>query len=156
VGLFGGWVFSYDLGENLFVATALMAASVGITIRVLQDLGFQRRKSVRIILVAAVIDDVLGLLVFGVVTVIALGRANVLKLQLLFLEAMADVAVVLLLGPRLVARASLWLSRFKPNLIFEIGMILVTTLSSPFVIKYVFSHKRPGPDVEPAGRPKDY
>lgn len=37
-----------------------------------------------------------------------------------------------------------------------IGMILVTTLSSPFVIKYVFSHKRPGPDVEPAGRPKDY
>lgn len=129
LGLAGGWAFSYHLYENLFVATALMATSVGITIRVLQELGYQQRKSVRIILAAAVIDDVLGLLVLGVVTVVALGQSSALALGLLFVEAGAYVVAVLLIGPRLMARASSWLSRFKVDLLFEIGIVIMLALS---------------------------
>lgn len=53
---------------HLFLGATLCATSVGITARVLQDLDFSRRLESRIILGAAVIDDVLGLVVLSVTT----------------------------------------------------------------------------------------
>src|SRR5215203_795502 len=53
--------------ESAFVATALVATSVGITARVLQELGVLRTREARIILGAAVIDDVLGLILLSIV-----------------------------------------------------------------------------------------
>ncbi len=57
--------------EAMFLGTALVATSVGITARVLADKGLLNRVESRIILTAAVIDDVLGLLVLSVVTAAA-------------------------------------------------------------------------------------
>lgn len=56
---------------NLFVGATLCATSVGITARVLKDLGAMQRPETRVILGAAVIDDVLGLIVLAVVAGIA-------------------------------------------------------------------------------------
>lgn len=53
---------------HLFVGTTLCATSVGITARVLRDLGHLQRRESKIILGAAVIDDVLGLIVLAVVS----------------------------------------------------------------------------------------
>lgn len=53
---------------HLFVGATLAATSVGITARVLQDLGRSQSKEARIILGAAVIDDVLGLVVLAVIS----------------------------------------------------------------------------------------
>jgi Kef-type K+ transport system membrane component KefB len=52
---------------HAFLGATLCATSVGITARVLQDLGASRRPEARIILGAAVIDDVLGLVILGAV-----------------------------------------------------------------------------------------
>ena len=52
---------------HLFVGATLTATSVGITARVLKDLGHQNTPEARIILGAAVIDDVLGLIILAVV-----------------------------------------------------------------------------------------
>jgi len=52
---------------HAFIGATLCATSVGITARVLQDLGQSKSKEARIILGAAVIDDVLGLVVLAVV-----------------------------------------------------------------------------------------
>jgi Kef-type K+ transport system membrane component KefB len=57
-----GWI------THLFVGGTLTATSVGITARVLKDLGKSHTKEARIILGAAVIDDVIGLVVLAVVT----------------------------------------------------------------------------------------
>ncbi|MHB0976799.1 MAG: cation:proton antiporter [Candidatus Aquicultorales bacterium] len=57
--------------ESMFLATALVATSVGITARVLSDLGVIARAESQIILAAAVLDDVLGLLVLSMVTAFA-------------------------------------------------------------------------------------
>jgi Kef-type K+ transport system membrane component KefB len=59
-------------GRNLFVGGILTATSVGITARVLRDLDQQDRNEARVILGAAVLDDVLSLLVLAVVTDLAL------------------------------------------------------------------------------------
>lgn len=53
---------------HAFLGATLSATSVGITARVLQDLGKSQTKEARIILGAAVIDDVLGLVILAVVT----------------------------------------------------------------------------------------
>ncbi len=98
-----------SLSTALFVGAALVATSVGITARVLQDLGQERSVSGRVILGAAVIDDVLGLMVLTVVQAIAgtesqgpLGIAVLLGLSLGF------VLLAFLLAPRGVR---LWLER---------------------------------------------
>ncbi|MDT4898408.1 MAG: hypothetical protein QOH25_3485 [Acidobacteriota bacterium] len=52
---------------HLFIGATLCATSVGITARVLKDLGRLRTREARIILGAAVIDDVLGLVILAVV-----------------------------------------------------------------------------------------
>lgn len=56
---------------HLFIGATLCATSVGITARVLKDLDAMARPETRIILGAAVIDDVLGLIVLAVVASIA-------------------------------------------------------------------------------------
>jgi Kef-type K+ transport system membrane component KefB len=56
---------------HLFVGATLCATSVGITARVLKDAGAMERREARIVLGAAVLDDVLGLVVLAVVTAIA-------------------------------------------------------------------------------------
>lgn len=63
------------LSLHLFVGATLCATSVGITARVLKDLGVMQRPETQIILGAAVIDDVLGLMVLAVVEAIALSGA---------------------------------------------------------------------------------
>ena len=128
-GLGVGAAFGFSRDENLFVGVALMATSVGITIRVLQDLGFHRRTSVRIILGAAVLDDILGLFALGIVGALALGEANPLELGLLGLETVVYVAGILWLGPRLVARASAALAGVSATVLFEIGVVLMLGLS---------------------------
>lgn len=56
---------------HLFIAAVLAATSVGITARVLKDLGKMQLRESKIILGAAVIDDILGLVVLAVVQGIA-------------------------------------------------------------------------------------
>ncbi|MGH7519217.1 MAG: cation:proton antiporter [Gemmatimonadales bacterium] len=104
----GGPGVPVDSGSTaaIFVGATLTATSVGITARVLSDLGRMRTREARIVLGAAVIDDVLGLVILTVVSglaaggaISALGIARVLGLAVGFLV----VAVVLgrLIAPRL-------------------------------------------------------
>lgn len=56
---------------HLFVGGTLTATSVGITARVLGDMGLSKSKEARVILGAAVADDIIGLLVFGILSAVA-------------------------------------------------------------------------------------
>lgn len=92
-----------DQIASLFLGAALVATSVGVTARVLADLHLLGERESRIILGAAVIDDILGLLVLSVVAGSAGGDglqatdiATTIILCLLFL------AVFGLLGTRAV------------------------------------------------------
>ncbi|MGH7515700.1 MAG: cation:proton antiporter, partial [Gemmatimonadales bacterium] len=102
---------------HAFIGAALTATSVGITARVLKDLGHAAAPEARIILGAAVLDDVLGLVVLGVMTSLLAaadsGRGvSYLGTLLVFLKAAAFLAGAIGLGvvivPRLF-RAASWL-----------------------------------------------
>ena len=60
-------------GTAAFVGLALAATSIGITSRVLADAGVLDRRFARVVLGAAVIDDILALVAIGVVSAFAIG-----------------------------------------------------------------------------------
>src|SRR6266567_1694785 len=73
-----GSVFAYTLGYSLpvslFLGTLLTATSVSISAQTLKDLGKLRTKEGTTILGAAVIDDVLGLIVLSIILAFTLGQ----------------------------------------------------------------------------------
>jgi Kef-type K+ transport system membrane component KefB len=67
--------FGYPLWHSVFIGTVLTATSVSITAQTLMELGALRSKEGSTILGAAVIDDVLGILVLSIVVAFAAGAA---------------------------------------------------------------------------------
>ena len=80
VPFLGGYLLMIAWGSSniqaVFIGTALVATSVGITARVLQRLGLLDAPTARIILGAAVIDDILGLIILSIVSSSAQGAIN--------------------------------------------------------------------------------
>lgn len=84
---------------SVFLGAALTATSVGITARVLADLGHLGSKESQVILGAAVIDDILGLMLLTVVTGFAAGRRpTMLAVSKTILMAAGFVAIAIWLG----------------------------------------------------------
>src|SRR5258705_5690573 len=79
-GILMAWGASAN--EAIFVGAAMVATSVGITAQVLSAKGLLQAIASKIILAAAVIDDVLGLLVLAVVSGLTRGQLNVAELAL--------------------------------------------------------------------------
>src|SRR5437763_9208714 len=92
-----------SLHEATFVAAAMVATSVGITARVLADMRLLNTRVARIILGAAVIDDILGMILLAVVIGLA-SAAGIqwLQLTVLLVEAVGFAVVMIFLGPQLV------------------------------------------------------
>lgn len=70
-----GVLFGLESLESLIIGAAMTATSVGITARVLADLGQLDTAEGQVILGAAVIDDVVGLIILALVAVVAAGGA---------------------------------------------------------------------------------
>ena len=86
-----------------FVAASLTATSVGITARVLKDLGYLRSSTAQVILAAAVVDDVLALIVLAVMS--GAGSVPVVLIKAsVFL--VGGLAVGMFVSPRLLSLAS--------------------------------------------------
>lgn len=94
------------MASQLFLGAAITATSVGITARVLADLGASRRREASVILGAAVVDDILGLVVLGTVTVWASGgqggpSAEGGTIVALLMKTAGFLTLALLLGAKL-------------------------------------------------------
>jgi len=106
------------LGQSVVVsivaAATLTATSVGITARVLSDLGRLQETEGQIILGAAVIDDILGLLILGVVAELTEGReVSGLGILQTTASALGFLGAALLVGTHLVPVLFRWASRIE-------------------------------------------
>jgi Kef-type K+ transport system membrane component KefB len=111
--------------EALFIGTAMVATSVGITARVLADMGLLDSTAARIILGAAVIDDILGLLVLAAVASAAKGSVNVAEIATTALLALGFVAAITFLGAPALTRAAPHFRRLRAgNESFVIAILL--------------------------------
>ncbi len=124
---------------HLFIGAVLCATSVGITARVFQDLGRLQTKEAQIILGAAVIDDVLGLIILavvsGIITAAEIGQA----MQVGSIITLIGVAVIFLggslaIGIYVVPQIMRQLARLRTA-----GIMLISALLFAFALSYLAS-----------------
>lgn len=124
---------------HAFLGATLTATSVGITARVLQDLGKTDTPEARIILGAAVIDDVMGLVILavvaGAITAAASGQA-LSSASIVWILAKATLFLVgaLVIGVRVSPLMFRLASRLQAK-----GVLLALALSWCFLLSWVAS-----------------
>jgi Kef-type K+ transport system membrane component KefB len=117
VGFYVFLTFGLEAIESMLVATALTATSIAITIQVLTELGKMQTKEARLILGAAIVDDILAIAALSVVTtMVQTGDISpaIIDIALLILKILGLFAVLLigsvLLVPRILHIERLWRS----------------------------------------------
>ena len=122
---------------HLFIGCVLCATSVGLTARVFQDMGRLHTKEAQIILGAAVIDDVLGLIVLavvsGIVSAAELGQAfeigsifRIIGVSILFLGG------ALAIGTFLIPKLMKQLAKLRTS-----GIMFISSLLLAFLLSYL-------------------
>ena len=124
---------------HAFLGATLTATSVGITARVLSDIGKSRSPEARVILGAAVIDDVLGLVILAIVggAIQAANQGEPIALgaiALVFFKAIVFLGGALALGATLSPRLFQLAARLRGQ-----GILLTTALVFCFVLAYLAS-----------------
>jgi Kef-type K+ transport system membrane component KefB len=129
--------------QAIFVGATLTATSVAISARVLSDLGRLQSREGTIILGAAVLDDILGLVILSVMVGLAesgtiswLGIAQTAGLAILFLSA------AILFGNRYATLFSKLVNRLNTR-----GALVITALTFALLLGYVAEEVRVAPLV---------
>jgi len=117
----GYYVFTiYGLGglQSILIATALTATSIAISVTVLNELGRMQTKEAKLILGAAIVDDILAIAVLSVVvTMVQTGNLtpNIIDIIFLILKILGIFAVLLvgaiIIIPKIVNTERLWKAR---------------------------------------------
>ena len=118
VGYFVFSLYGLEALETLLIATALTATSIAISIQVLTSLGKMQTREARLVLGAAIVDDILAIAVLSVVlTMVQTGNTtpDIMEITFLILKILG-LFVALLVGsivivPRILHRERLWKSQ---------------------------------------------
>jgi Kef-type K+ transport system membrane component KefB len=111
-------LYGLEALETLLIATALTATSIAISIQVLSSLGKMQTKEARLILGAAIVDDILAIAVLSVVlTMVQTGNTtpDIMEITFLILKILG-LFVAILVGsivivPKILHREKLWKSQ---------------------------------------------
>jgi len=131
----GPWLFpDAESVTHLFLGAALTATSVGITARVFQDLRKLSTKEAKVVLGAAVIDDILGLLILAVVSAIATeGHVSGGALAIIIAKAFGFLAAAILIGQYVAKYVGLFLSKIHSG----IAMKMAFTIAFALIVAYL-------------------
>jgi Kef-type K+ transport system membrane component KefB len=127
------FLFGVPTVPAIFAGAALTATSIGITAKVLAELQYLNRPEGQIIIGAAVLDDVLGIIILAVVASLAkTGEVELTNVLYLILSAVAFLVGAVLLGR--------WLNPYFVKLVDELktrGQLLIPALIFAFVLSYI-------------------
>lgn len=118
VGYFAFTAFGVEALQSILIATALTATSIAISVQVLTELGKMQTKEARLILGAAIVDDILAIAALSVVvTMVQTGNTEpaILDITLLIMQVLATFAAILVVSvlviPRILHTERLWKSK---------------------------------------------
>ncbi len=132
--LVGPWLLpGLSSAAYIFLGATLTATSVGITARVFRDLGKLQTSEAQIVLGAAVLDDVIGLIVLAVVSAIAtVGAIEPATILWITVKALAFLIGAIVIGATLTPHLGRFLSRIHTGL----GMKLTLAISFGLIFAY--------------------
>jgi Kef-type K+ transport system membrane component KefB len=117
------------LTPPLFCGAALCASSIGITARILKDMNSVDMDEARTVLGAAVMDDVLGLVVLAVVTAVAsTGAVEVGDLVWILLKTALFLGAVIIFGTRFLEKTVQFLARLdlgKIKVLYPFALLML-------------------------------
>jgi Kef-type K+ transport system membrane component KefB len=125
-----------DLSFNayLFLGATLTATSVGITARVFRDLGKLQTSEAQIVLGAAVIDDVLGLIILAVVSAIVTeGTVSLGSISWITLKAILFLIGAIVIGRLLAPRLGLLFSKIHTGISMKFSLAICFGLTVAFL-----------------------
>lgn len=125
-----------DSGANtrLFIGASLVATSVGITCSVFRSLGILKTRAAQTVLGAAIIDDVLGLIVLAVVSALVVGGdVTPLGVALIAAKSFGFLGAAIIAGPYIAKPVS----RLLRSIHRGVGMKIALALSFALVFGYV-------------------
>jgi Kef-type K+ transport system membrane component KefB len=118
VGYYAFAAFGIEALQSILIATALTATSIAISIQVLTELGRMQSKEARLVLGAAIVDDILAIAALSVVvTMVQTGNTEpaILDITLLIMQVLGTFAVILIVSvlviPRILHTERLWKSK---------------------------------------------
>ena len=103
VGLTVFQLFGFDALQSMLIATALTATSIAISIQVLSEFGKLKTPEARLIIGAAIIDDILAIAVLSVVTSIAgtdggVDNIDITEVTITILQVLGFFAIMLMVS----------------------------------------------------------
>ncbi len=127
------YLFGLPVIPSVFAGAALTATSIGITAKVLAELGKLSSTEGQIIIGAAVLDDILGIIVLAVVgSLVKTGEIQVNQIIILIISAGTFLVGTILIG-RLISPALVGLvNQMKTR-----GEVLITGIVFAFILAYV-------------------
>lgn len=118
VGYYAFEAFGLETLQSILVATALTATSIAISVQVLTEFGKMQSKEARLILGAAIVDDILAIAALSVVlTMVQTGNTQpaIIDITLLIMQVLGIFAAILIIAvfllPRVVHSERLWKSK---------------------------------------------
>lgn len=138
----GYWIFNLSILISLFIGGTLTATSIGITIRVLSDLKRQQEKEGQIVLGAAVLDDVLGVVLLALLYEFSIGGGISLVNAS---KVLIFVGAFFILAPLAAKMMSLLISRYDS--ISEIPGLIPTTIVSLVLFFAWLAHEIGAPEL---------
>ncbi|MEW5957674.1 MAG: cation:proton antiporter, partial [Chloroflexota bacterium] len=122
----------------LFLGATLTATSVGITARVFRDLGRLQTAEAQIVLGAAVIDDVLGLIILAVVSAIVThGTVSLGSVSWITLKAILFLAGAVMVGQLLASRLGALLSKIHPGIGMKFTLAICFGLTAAYLAEQI-------------------
>ena len=129
-GYFIAQAWGGSFAEAMFIGAAMVATSVGITARVLGSMGLLDTETAKIILGAAVIDDILGLIILSLVSAVSQGSVSYAGLIKTAAAAVLFTAFVALVGSKIMTGLAPAIERLRLSKpFFNLGLILCLGLS---------------------------
>ena len=118
VGYYAFAAFGIEALQSILIATALTATSIAISIQVLTELGKMQSKEARLILGAAIVDDILAIAVLSVVvSMVQTGNTQpaIFDIVFLIMQVLGTFAAILIVSvlviPRILHTERLWKSK---------------------------------------------
>lgn len=122
--------FGISNNEALFIGVVFTATSIGITIRLLKDMGKLNNPVGLTILGAGIVDDVVAVVLLSVVLSILSGGANAFDIGLVVLKAIIFWAVIVLIGSKVLVRTI-------DNVRFDDEYMILLLLAYGFFAAYI-------------------
>lgn len=136
------WAFHLSLLVSLFIGGALTATSIGITVRVLTELNRQQTHESQIVIGAAVVDDIIGVILLamlynfsesGAVNIVATGKV------------MFTILIFIALAPAAAKVLALIIQRFEAT--SEIPGMIPSTIVSLLLLFAWIAHEAGAPEL---------